>query len=118
MKIDLSKLSKESLAEIMKQKEEESKKEMYIVRTYSAGVFYGEIEKREGMEVTMRNARRIWSWSGAASLSQLAMEGTKKPNDCKVPCPVDKVILTQAIEILDTTKAAQDSIEGIPVWKQ
>ena len=46
--------------------------EYKIVRTYSAGVFAGYIEARNGQEVVMRNARRLWMWSGAASLSQLA----------------------------------------------
>lgn len=40
-----------------------------IVRTYSAGVFAGEIESRNGREVVMKNARRLWYWDGAASLS-------------------------------------------------
>lgn len=88
-----------------------------IVRTYSAGVFYGEIDSREGKECTMRNARRIWYWDGAASLSQLAMEGTSKPEECKFPVAVDMVVLTEVIEILDTTIEAQRSIEGVPIWK-
>lgn len=54
-----------------------------IVRTYSAGVFAGYVEKRKGKVVTMRNVRRIWYWDGAATLSQLAMEGTCKPENCK-----------------------------------
>ncbi len=88
-----------------------------IVRTYSAGVFAGYIEKRDGQEVTMRNARRLWQWDGAASLSQLAMEGTKKPQNCKFPCEVDKVQLLNAIEILDCTEAAQKSIKAVAVWQ-
>ena len=88
-----------------------------IVRTHSAGVFAGELESRSGQEVVLRNARRIWYWAGAASLSQLAMEGTKKPEDCKFPCEVDRVELLQAIEILDVTPAAKESIKGVPVWK-
>jgi len=87
-----------------------------IVRTYSAGVFAGYLESRTGREVVMRNARRIWYWSGAASLSQLAMEGTKKPDECKFPCEVDRVELLEAIEILDVTPAAQESIKAVPVW--
>jgi hypothetical protein len=88
-----------------------------IVRTYSAGVFAGEVYSRDGQEVVMTNARRLWFWSGAASLSQLAMEGTKTPSECKFPCPVDRVVLLQAIEILDVTAAAKKSIQGVPVWK-
>lgn len=90
----------------------------YIVRTYSAGVFAGEIESREGKEVVMRNARRIWYWAGAATLSQLAMEGTKIPKECKFPCAVDRVVLTEAIEILEMTDAAKKSIDGVAVWAE
>ena len=53
-----------------------------IVRTYSAGVFAGYLKSKEGKEVVMQDARRIWYWDGAASLSQLAMEGTSKPDKC------------------------------------
>lgn len=87
-----------------------------IVRTYSAGVFAGELESRNGQEVVLRNARRIWYWDGAASLSQLAMEGTSKPESCKFPCEVDRVELLQAIEILDVTEKARESIKGVKVW--
>ena len=88
-----------------------------IVRTYSAGVFAGELESRKGQEVVMRNARRLWYWSGAASLSQLAMEGVKNPSGCKFPCPVDRVELLQAVEILDVTPEAKKNIEGVPIWE-
>jgi len=98
-------------------KKKKEGKQYVIVRTYSAGVFAGELVKRKGKEVVLRNARRIWYWDGAASLSQLAMEGTKSPATCKFPCAVDCVLLLEAIEILDTTKEARISIEGVPVWK-
>ncbi len=88
-----------------------------IVRTTSAGVFAGFIESREGKEVVLRDARRLWYWSGAASLSQLAMEGVKNPNDCLFPIEVDRVILTEAVEILDVTPQAKESIKNVPIWK-
>lgn len=91
--------------------------EYKIVRTYTAGVFAGFIESRNGKEVVMTNARRLWYWAGAASLSQLAMEGTKKPKDCKFPMPVEKVTLTEAIEILDVTPKAKESIQTVPIWE-
>lgn len=87
-----------------------------IVRTYSAGVFAGELESRTGQEVVLRNARRLWYWSGAASLSELAQRGTSKPSECKFPVAVNRVELLQAIEILDVTAAARQSIEEVPVW--
>jgi hypothetical protein len=88
-----------------------------IVRTYSAGVFAGELESRNGQEVVLLNARRLWYWSGAASLSQLAMEGTSNPSGCKFPCEVLRVELIQAIEILDVTEKARKSIKEVPTWK-
>lgn len=95
----------------------ETQSKFVICRTYSAGVFAGYIESRNGKEVVMTKARRLWYWAGAASLSQLAMEGTKKPWDCKFPVAVDRVELTEAIEILDVTPEAQKSIEEVPVWQ-
>uniref|UniRef100_A0A6H1ZCT7 DUF6948 domain-containing protein n=1 Tax=viral metagenome TaxID=1070528 RepID=A0A6H1ZCT7_9ZZZZ len=88
-----------------------------IVRTYSAGVFAGYVESRNGQEIVMRNARRIFYWDGAASLSQLAMSGTSKPQSCKFPEAVNRVELLQAIEILDCTETAKKSIEGVKTWK-
>lgn len=94
------------------------KSKVVIVRTYSAGVFIGELKSRKGQEVVLANARRLWYWSGAASLSQLAMEGTKDPGNCKFPQPVDRVELLQAVEILDVTEVARKSIEGVAIWKK
>ena len=88
-----------------------------IVRTHSAGVFAGLLESRKGREVVLTNARRIYYWAGAATLSQLAMEGTKKPDECKFPCAVDRVELLEAIEILDVTPQARASIEGVKAWE-
>lgn len=95
-----------------------SEKRYVIVRTYSAGVFAGTLETREGKEVALTDARRLWYWKGAASLSQLAVEGTSAPKECKFPVAVPRVELTEAIEILDVTPAAKASIEAVPVWRQ
>ncbi|MCL5071855.1 MAG: hypothetical protein M1308_13330 [Actinobacteria bacterium] len=89
-----------------------------IVRTYSAGVFAGYLESRKGREVVLREARRIWYWDGAASLSQLAIDGTSKPENCKFPQVVDRVELLEVIEILDVTKKAQESIRNVKIWQQ
>ena len=87
-----------------------------IVRTYSAGVFTGFLKSRDGKEGVMKDARRLWYWSGAASLSQLAMEGVKNPNECKFPCTVDEVILTEIVEIITCTKEAKKSIDSVKIW--
>jgi len=87
-----------------------------MVRTYSAGVFLGEVVSREGKEIHLKNARRMHYWDGAASLSQLATEGTKKPALCRFPAPVSDVLLTEAIEIIPATEAAIASIAAVKVW--
>ena len=89
-----------------------------IIRTHSAGVFAGYVASRDGQEVTLLKARRLWYWEGAASLSQMAMEGTSKPNSCKFPQEVTEIVLLQVIEILSCTNQAQKSIEDVKVWKQ
>jgi len=99
-------------------KESKQKMEYVIVRTYSAGVLAGYLESKNGQQVVLRQARRIWYWDGAASLSQLAMEGTSKPQNCKFPCEVDRVELLQVIEILDCTEKAQKNISEVTIWKQ
>lgn len=87
-----------------------------IVRTYSAGVFAGYVVARKGREVTMRDARRLWYWSGAASLSQLSQEGVKHPDKCKFPMTVPEVLLMEVIEIIPCSRTGQQSIERVPVW--
>ena len=89
-----------------------------IVRTYSAGVFAGYLESRNDREVVVRKARRIWYWDGAATLSQLAVDGTVTPDKCQFPCEVDRIELLEVIEILDCTEKARLSIQGVPVWKR
>jgi hypothetical protein len=88
-----------------------------MVRTYSAGVFLGEVASKNGKEVHLKNARRMWYWDGAASLSQLAINGTSAPEKCKFPVPVPDVLLTEVIEIIPASEAAIESIKAVPVWE-
>lgn len=92
--------------------------EYCIVRTYSAGVFAGYVKSREGKEVKVMKALRLWSWAGAASLSQMAVDGTSKPANCKFPTEVPEVILTEAIEIIPCTEKARLSIESVKNWAE
>ena len=87
-----------------------------VVRTYSAGVHAGILKSRDGKEVVLKDARRIWYWDGAASLSELAMHGTSKPENCKFPCSVDMILLTEAIEIIPCADKARESIQAVSVW--
>lgn len=89
-----------------------------IARSYHAGVFAGEFISRTGQEVVLANARRLWYWAGAASLSQLAIDGTSKPNQCKFPEAVSRIELLEVIEIIDVTDKAKASIEGVKPWRE
>lgn len=98
--------------------EKEQLKDMpyVIVRTYSAGVFAGYLGERTGGDGVVYEARRLWYWDGAASLSELAMKGVSRPENCKFPMAVDKVILTEIIEIIDCTEKAKESIANVAIW--
>ena len=75
-----------------------------LIRTYSAGVHIGDIEYIEGMEVKLKNALRLWKWEGGGlSLSAVANNGIKGGRLNKT----GEVYLTNAIEIIATTKDAQ-----------
>lgn len=89
--------------------------EYVVVRTYSAGCFAGYLKDRDGKEVSLVDARRLWYWDGAASLSQLATDGVNKPGNCKFAVPCD-LTLTEAIEIINATEKAQKSISEVKVW--
>jgi hypothetical protein len=88
-----------------------------IVRTESAGVFIGKIKLAEGSEYLLENARRLWRWSGAASLSQLAVDGTADPENCKFPVEMPEVFLTGVIEVIPASEKAIASIKEVKIWE-
>lgn len=89
-----------------------------IVRGNRSGVFFGTLVEKEGTEVKLQNCRRLWYWDGAASISQLAVDGTKDPDDCKFTVTVEEMVVMDAIEILICTEKAINSIEGVDIWKR
>ena len=88
-----------------------------IVRGDRSGVFFGTLRERNGQEVVLADCRRLWHWDGAASISQLAVDGTTKPTNCKFTVVVDFISILDAIEIIPCTPKAIESIERVPVWK-
>ena len=97
-------------------------KEMYegkkvIIRADRSGVFFGTLKNKDGSEVTLTNCRRLWYWEGAASISQLAVDGVTKPNNCKFTVAVEEILVMDTIEIIPCTKKAIKSIEGVKAWK-
>lgn len=88
-----------------------------IIRGNGSGVEFGTLVAQNGSEVTLENARRIWYWSGAASLSQLAKDGTANPNGCKFTVTVDSITILDTIEIIPCTDKSIKSIEEVNTWK-
>jgi hypothetical protein len=91
--------------------------EIVIVRADRAGVFFGTLAEKEGNEVKLTNCRRIWYWDGAASLSELAVNGVTNPGDCKFSVPVQSIVVLGVIEIIPCEQKAIESINAVPVWK-
>ena len=85
-----------------------------VVRTYSAGVWFGEIVEKSGNEVIVKNARRMWQWWAAEgiSLSSVALHGVKHDKS-RVVEAVPAVWL-EAIELIPASDKAIASIEGAP----
>ncbi len=89
-----------------------------LIRTYSAGVHFGEIKNSlNGQEITLMNARRLWQWAGACSLSQVAVDGVDLENS-GISVPVPFITLTNVIEVIPMSiKAAKQMMEA-ESWKK
>ena len=85
-----------------------------VVRTHSAGVWFGEIAEKSGNEVIVKNARRMWRWwaTEGISLSSVALHGVKY-GESKIVEAVPAVWL-EAIELIPASDKAVASIEGAP----
>ena len=90
-----------------------------VIRTQNAGVHVGNVVQTDLSKgvVVLKNARRIWYWDGAASLSQLAKEGVSKPQNCKFSVVVPEITLLQVIEIIPCTLNAIKNISEVKEWK-
>ena len=88
-----------------------------VVRGDRSGVFAGVLESQEDRKVVLREARRLWRWSGATECLQLATEGVKKPKECRFTLTAASITLLDAIEIIPATAEAEANIKAVPVWK-
>lgn len=90
----------------------------FIIRCAQAGVFFAQIADRRGGEVDLVNARKIWYWSGAAAVEQLAMTGPKDERNCKITVEVPSMTVMEACQIIPCTQEAAETIQRIAVWKR
>lgn len=88
-----------------------------IVRGDRSGVFAGVLDSCEGQKVVLKDCRRLWFWSGAASISQIAKDGVNNPGNCKFTVTVEEIAILDAIEIIPATENAEASIKAVWEWK-
>lgn len=96
---------------------EEAQTKCVLIRCVNSGVHFGTIRQQKGDEVTLINARRVWSWAGACSLSQMAVEGVKNPDECKFSVVVPEITVVGVCEIIPLSETAKDNLYGVPEWK-
>jgi len=92
-----------------------------LVRSYAAGVHFGHLKSIEhtqaGTFVTLVNTRRVHYWSGAASLSQMAIDGVKNPDECRFSVVIPENNIQNCIEIIPLSNKAIECLNSVPVWK-
>jgi hypothetical protein len=83
-----------------------------IIRTYSAGVHFGIHDGRKGPEIRLKDARRIWYWNKAFTLSKIAVDGLGE--DSKLSVAVPEIVLTECIEVIPCSKTAANQLSTKP----
>ena len=81
-----------------------------IIRTYSAGVWFGRLEQKEGKEVILTEARRMWRWwcKESISLSGVVRHGINQDKS-RIAGAIDSIWL-EAIEIMPISGKPAESI--------
>jgi len=93
-----------------------------IIRSYAAGVFFGYVKEMKselnGVNVTLLHAKRIHYWAGACSLTQLALEGTRKPSECRITGATPSQFIANVVEIIPLTLVAAKNLDEVTLWQQ
>ena len=94
------------------------KSKICLIRSYASGVHFGEvIETRDtphGLSVTLKDSRRVHYWEGAASLSQMAIDGIKQG---RIAMILPEIQVEGVCEIIPMSEAAIKNMNGQPVWR-
>ena len=91
--------------------------EYCIIRTYSAGVWFGKVEDKSDTEVILSDARRMYQWKcldDGITLSHVALHGIHK--NSKIQAAVPAVCL-QWIEIMPVSTDAKLTFNAQPYAK-
>lgn len=89
-----------------------------LIRSYASGVHFGTLVSENftpsGKVVVLKDSRRIYCWEGAASLSQVAIDGIRSG---KVAMTLPEIEIVNAIETIPLSENAILNLENQPVWK-
>lgn len=89
-----------------------------IVRADKAGVFFGTLTAKNELEVQLSDFRKLYFWSGANAIEQIALEGVRNPKDCKFTVVNKEVSISNYIQIITCTQEAIDNINSVLPWNK
>jgi len=91
-----------------------------VVRTYSAGVHIGYVhtfgKDNNPQYAKLLKSRRLHYWSGACSLSQVAMDGVSP--DSRIAMELPEIELTDVIEVIPCSEKAMEFFRDAKPWKK
>lgn len=89
-----------------------------LVRDHRAGVHVGTFHEFDAAAKTcvLKDARKVWYWSGAASVHGIAANGLDH-EESKIAPKVATVISTDVVEIVECSDKGYDSVLNAPVWE-
>lgn len=89
-----------------------------IIRTYSAGLWYGYVDyeaENTYSSVIIKNARRIWKWEGAFTASEISLHGMS--NNSMIAETLLEVKLNRVIELIPVSQKAKQIIDNIDKYE-
>jgi len=100
-------------------------KKYCVIRANGAGVFAGDVEvDRNGVpvvkdgSVVAENVRKLYYWSGACAVEQIAVDGVMNPNNCQFTVTVEKMLILNVLQIAVCTEKAEANIKAVSEWKK
>lgn len=89
-----------------------------IVRADKSGVFFGTLSAKNGSEVQLTKVRKLFYWSGANAIEQIALEGVKNPENCKFTVECGEITINNYLQIIPCTEKAIENINSVHIWKK
>lgn len=90
-----------------------------VIRTYSAGVHIGYVEEfgtKQPQYAKLVKSRRLHYWDGAASLSQVALDGVN--DSSRIALELPEIELTDVIEVIPCSEKSAEFFKGAKIWKK